>query len=217
MDAAKGASKDIKIQPLVNCHTCSGSGMKSGAQRKDCGRCGGTGTRIYFMQGGFQMAATCESCGGAGIVIPKGSECGSCHGNGVVRETKSVRVDIPAGIEDGMRLRVTAEGDAPQVGNTGATRTQRGDLFVHIRVTPHKQFGRKGADILYTATVPFTTALLGGKVKIPTLSGEVDLKVKEGTNTGDKVTIPGAGMRKLSGRRDAIGDLRVEYKINMPK
>lgn len=218
MEAAKGTSKDIRIQPWVNCHTCTGSGLKPGTQRKDCGRCGGTGTRIHFMQGGFQMAATCETCGGAGVVIPKDSECGSCYGDGVVKGTKTVRVDIPAGIEDGMRLRVTGEGDAPPASNTGASKTQRGDLYVHIRVASHESFGRKGADILYTATVPFTTALLGGKVKIPTLDGVVDLKVNSGTNTGDKVTITGAGMKKLGGgRRDATGDLRVEYKISMPK
>lgn len=217
MEAAKGTSKDIKIEPMVNCHACDGSGMKSGTQRENCARCRGTGTRIHFMQGGFQMAATCESCGGAGVVIPKGAECSSCNGNGVAKERKTIRVDIPPGVDDGMRLRVTGEGDAPLASSMGATRTQRGDLHVHIRVAPHESFGRRGADILYTATVPFTTALLGGKVKIPTLDGEVDLKVNSGTNTGDKITIPGAGMKKIEGRRGAMGDLRVEYKINMPK
>lgn len=171
------------------------------------------------MQGGFQMAATCDACGGSGIVTPKGSECISCNGNGVIKGTDAVRVDIPAGIDDGMRIKVTGQGDAPLVRNDlRGMKSQRGDLFVHIRVAPHTNFSRNGADILYTATVPFTTALLGGRVKIPTLDGEVDLTVKSGTNTGDKVTITGAGMRRLDGRRkSATGDLRVEYKIYMPK
>lgn len=171
------------------------------------------------MQGGFQMAATCDVCGGSGIVTPKGSECVPCNGNGVVKGMNAVRVDIPAGIDDGMRIKVTGQGDAPLVRNDlRGMKTQRGDLYVHIRVAPHMSFSRSGADILYTATVPFTTALLGGRVKIPTLDGEVDLSVKSGTNTGDKATISGAGMRKLDGRRkNATGDLRVEYKIQMPR
>lgn len=171
------------------------------------------------MQGGFQMAATCDACGGSGIVTPKGSECIPCHGDGVVKGTNTVRFDIPAGIDDGMRIKVTGEGDAPIVRNDfRAMKNQRGDLYIHIRVAPHTSFTRNGADVLYTATVPFTTALLGGRVKIPTLDGEMDLTVKSGTNTGDKVTIPGAGMRRLEGRRkNAVGDMRVEYKISMPK
>lgn len=171
------------------------------------------------MQGGFQMAATCDACEGSGIVTPKGSECISCHGDGVIKETKVVRVDIPAGIDDGMRIKVTGQGDAPLVHNDlKSAKSQRGDLYVHIKVAPHTNFSRNGADILYTATVPFTTALLGGRVKIPTLDGEVDLTVRSGTNSGDKVTIPGAGMRRLEGRRKSpTGDLRVEYKISMPR
>lgn len=171
------------------------------------------------MQGGFQMAATCDACGGSGIVTPKGSECISCHGNGVVKGTCVVPFNIPAGIDDGMRIKLAGEGNAPLVRNDlRAMKTQRGDLYVHIRVAPHTSFSRSGADILYTATIPFTTALLGGRVKVPTLDGEVYLTVKPGTNTGDKVTISGAGMKRLEGRRkNAMGDMRVEYKVSMPK
>lgn len=218
MDAAKGARKSIHVQPLVNCDTCTGSGMRKGTSKKECGRCGGTGTRIHFMSGGFQMAATCESCAGSGVVIPPGSECSSCHGNGVVRESRTIQVDIPAGVEDGMRIRISGEGDAVPAGAVeNGQKSKRGDLFVHIRVSPHPQFGRKGSDILYTATIPLTTALLGGTVKIPTLDNEVDLRVPSGTNTGDKITMSGMGMKKISGRRGGSGDLRVEFKVNMPK
>lgn len=214
MEAAKGTEKDIKTEPLITCKTCSGSGLKQGEKRKACGRCGGSGTRVHHMAGGFQMAATCDTCAGEGVVTPKGSECRTCHGAGVTKETRSVHIDIPPGIEDGMTLRVSGEGHTPPASSLGA-RTMRGDLYVHVRVAAHKEFGRKGADIIYTATLPFTTAILGGKITVPTLDGEVDLKVREGTNSGDKVTIPGAGMKRIG--KSKCGDLKIEYKINLPK
>ncbi|KAI9662834.1 MAG: hypothetical protein M1821_007881 [Bathelium mastoideum] len=219
MDAAKGTSIDIAITPFVQCKTCKGNGLKKGAQRQPCQRCNGTGTRVHFMQGGFQMASTCESCGGQGVTIPAGSSCGTCHGNGVVRERKTVRVDIPGGVEDGMRLRVSGEGDAPPTGsavNPGA-RTTSGDLYVFIRVTPDSKFSRAGSDVLYTATIPLTTAILGGEIKVPTLDNEVKVKVATGTGTGDRTTLPGMGMKKLTGRRAGNGDLRVDFKVQMPK
>jgi molecular chaperone DnaJ len=219
MDAAKGIAKAINITPLVQCKTCSGDGMKKGSKRQQCKRCGGTGTRVHVMQQGFQMASTCETCGGQGIVIPKGSECGSCSGNGVVRERKSVQIDIPGGVEDGMRLRVSQEGDAPPTGQSAnpKARSQRGDLYVFIRVAPDSRFSRNGADVLYTASIPLTTALLGGEVNVPTLDGEVKVKVATGTGTGDKITMGGMGMKRLGGRGPTTGDLRVEFKVNMPK
>jgi molecular chaperone DnaJ len=219
MDAAKGVEKTINITPLVQCNTCSGDGLKKGSSRQKCKRCGGTGTRVHVMQQGFQMASTCEACGGQGIVIPKGSECGSCAGNGVVRQRKSVQVDIPGGVEDGMRLRVSQEGDAPPTGQTAnpKVRSQRGDLYVFIRVAPDSRFSRNGADVLYTASIPLTTALLGGEVNVPTLDGEVKVKVATGTGTGDKITMGGMGMKRLAGRGPSSGDLRVEFKVVMPK
>jgi molecular chaperone DnaJ len=219
VEAAKGVHRDVRTNPLVNCKTCAGSGMKADTKKRECGRCGGTGTRVHFMQGGFQMAATCEACGGNGVVIPPGSECNTCHGNGVMHDSRTVGVNIPAGIDSDMRLRVSGEGDAPSMASSDSNvRTQRGDLFVHIRVEPHPKFGRKGSDITYTATIPMTTALLGGVVKIPTLDDEVDLRVPTGTNTGDRIVMSGMGMKKLnSGRRGEAGDLRVEFKVNMPK
>ena len=219
MDAAKGTIKDIFITPLVKCKTCSGGGLKKGQTRSSCKKCGGTGTKVHFMQAGFQMASTCDACGGQGVVIPRGGECNTCNGNGVVRERKTVSVDIPGGVEDGMRLRVSNEGDAPPTGaaaNPNA-RSSRGDLYVFIRVAPDSKFSRSGADVLYTASIPLTTAVLGGDVTVPTLDGEVKVKVATGTGTGDKITLGGMGMRKLGGRRGASGDLRVEFKIAMPK
>ncbi|KAK3066271.1 mdj1 protein precursor, partial [Teratosphaeriaceae sp. CCFEE 6253] len=116
MDAAKGVQKDIVITPLVQCKTCSGVGLKKGTTRSQCKTCEGTGTRVHFVQGGFQMASTCGTCAGTGTQTPKGGECGTCRGNGAVRERRTVTVDIPGGVEDGMRLRVMGEGDFPPTG-----------------------------------------------------------------------------------------------------
>jgi molecular chaperone DnaJ len=219
MEAAKGTSKTITITPLTTCKTCSGSGLKSGTKRSECRSCGGTGTRVHFMSGGFQMASTCGACGGQGVTIPKGGECRSCSGNGVVRERKTINVDIPGGIEDGMRLRLDREGDAPATGAAASpdARSQRGDLYVLVRVATDPKFSRSGADILYTASIPLTTALLGGEVKIPTLDGEVNVKIATGTGTGEKITLGGKGMKKLQSRRGGSGDLKVEFKVVMPK
>ena len=219
MDAAKGVTKNITITPLVQCGTCKGDGLKSGSSRQTCKRCGGSGTRVHVMQQGFQMASTCEVCGGQGITIPRGSECNTCSGNGVVRQRKTVEVDIPGGVEDGMRLRVSGEGDAPPTGQAAnpKSRSQKGDLYVFIRVATDSRFNRSGADILYTASIPLTTALLGGEVQVPTLDGEVKVRVATGTGTGDKITLGGMGMKRLGGRGPASGDLRVEFKVSMPK
>ena len=152
------------------------------------------------------------------MTIPRGSECSSCSGNGVVRQRKTVRVEIPGGVEDGMRLQVSGEGDAAPTGlsSNPNARSAPGDLFVFIRVAPDSRFSRNGADVLYTATIPLTTAVLGGEVQVPTLDGDVKVRVGTGTGTGDKVTLGGMGMKRL-GRRSTTGDLRVEFKVGMPK
>ncbi|KAL8812764.1 MAG: hypothetical protein Q9200_000773 [Gallowayella weberi] len=219
MDAAKGTSKDIFIHPLLQCKTCSGRGLKKGQSRSTCQNCGGTGTKVHFVQAGFQMASTCETCGGQGMVVPRGAECGTCNGNGAIRERKTVNIDIPGGVENGMRLRVSGEGDAAPAGTAANpnARSTRGDLYVFIRVASDPKFGRSGADVLYTASIPLTTAVLGGEVTIPTLDSDVKLKVNTGTGTGDKVTLSGMGMPKIGGRRNAAGDLRVEFRVAMPK
>lgn len=220
MDAAKGASKTIVIEPLTKCKPCTGSGMKPGEKKSACLACGGAGTRIHVMQGGFQMQMTCEVCGGAGIVIPRGKECGTCAGEGVVRERKSVKVDIPAGIEDGMRLRVSGEGDAGNTaGAPAGAQARNGDLYVHIRIQPSTEFTRDGAHLKFRAQIPMTTAALGGRCRIPTLDGSVDIKVAPGTNTGDSITMTGKGMPRIGSdaRSRGMGDLKVEFKVNMPK
>lgn len=219
MGAAKGTTKEIYITPKVKCKTCSGGGLKKGQSRSTCKKCGGTGTQVHFIQQGFQMASTCGNCGGSGVIVPRGAECETCNGNGAVRERKSVRVDIPGGVEDGMRIRVIGEGDAPQTGTAPNpnVRSRSGDLYVFIRVASDSKFSRSGADILYTALIPLTTAILGGEIKIPTLDGETMVKVPAGTGTGDTVNLRRMGMPIVGSRVGAAGDLRVEFKVNMPK
>lgn len=165
------------------------------------------------------MASTCGACGGQGVTVPKGGECRTCSGNGVIRERKSITVDIPGGIEDGMRLRLDREGDAPATGNAAnpESRSVKGDLYVLVRVATDPKFSRSGSDILYTASIPLTTAILGGEVKIPTLDGNVNVRVATGTATGDKITLGGKGMKKIESRRGGVGDLKVEFKVQMPK
>jgi molecular chaperone DnaJ len=218
MEAAKGASKTITTLPLVSCKTCTGSGLKQGTKRSGCKSCNGTGTRVHSMMGGFQMASTCAACGGSGSTIPRGSECRSCQGDGVVRERKTLTVDIPGGIEDGMRLRVSGEGDAPPTGRAAGAdvRGVTGDLYVFVKVARDAQFSRQGSDVLHTATIPLTTAILGGEVIIPTLEGDAKVRVTTGTSTGDKMTLAGKGMPTL-GRRGRMGDLKVEFRVAMPK
>lgn len=219
MAAAKGTTKEIYITPKVKCKTCLGGGLKKGQSRSTCKKCGGTGTQVHFIQQGFQMASTCGACGGSGVIVPRGAECEACNGNGAVRERKSVRVDIPGGVEDGMRIRVSGEGDAPQTGTASNpnVRSRSGDLYVFIRVASDSKFSRSGADILYTALIPLTTAILGGEIKIPTLDGETIVKVPAGTGAGDTVNLRRMGMPIVGSRVGAAGDLRVEFKIHMPK
>lgn len=220
MDAAKGCTKEVFITPLVQCGTCKGNGLKKGAKRERCRKCDGTGHRVQFIQPGFQMAVTCDACGGAGVTVPPGSSCSTCKGDGATRQRRSVRVDIPGGVEDGMRLRVSQEGDYPmtgQVEHSGTVMGEKGDLYVFIRVAPDSKFSRQGSDILYTASIPLTTAILGGEISVPTLDGNVKVNVPTGTGTGESITLGGMGMSKINSRRGAKGDLKVEFKVSMPK
>lgn len=217
-EAAKGTTKTVTITPMTTCTTCSGHGLKSGSKKEACKNCNGTGTRLHFLHGGIQMAAECNSCEGIGSTIPKGSECSTCSGNGITRQRFSMPVNIPAGIEDGMRLKFEGEGDAPPLGrhaNPNAA-PHRGDLYVSIRVARDAKFVRDGPNLLHVTTIPFTTALLGGQISVPTLDGYVSIKVATGTNTGDRQVLAGMGMKRLN-KKSAWGDLQIEFKVNMPK
>ena len=130
MDAIKGVAKTLKFDAITTCDPCSGSGLKSGAQRKKCSTCGGSGQTV-FQRGGFLMSAPCTACGGAGVTIPPGSKCSSCSGKGRVKTRRSVEVDIPAGVQDGSRIRLSRQGHAPVEGEG-----PNGDLYVQLKVRP---------------------------------------------------------------------------------
>ncbi|KAF8350207.1 DnaJ protein [Amanita rubescens] len=209
-EAARGASKKVNITPIVNCPTCSGSGMKKGAKRLTCTACGGTGHRTFVIDSGFQMASTCNVCGGVGSTIPRSSQCLDCDGVGKVQTKKTVTVTIPAGVEEGMTVRIQNAGDAPASG-----KGQTGDLLVRIHVATSKMFTRQGANLYHKAQIPLHTAILGGRVRIPTLDGEVDVRLPGGTQQGEEMVLKGRGISpSFSG---ATGDLFVTFNILLPR
>ncbi|KAK9458144.1 hypothetical protein V1511DRAFT_28277 [Dipodascopsis uninucleata] len=212
MDAAKGKSVEVKYNPLVVCNTCSGSGLKPGHKRSTCPRCRGSGTQVQMTQGGFTIATTCMTCNGSGVYIDPSSSCSSCAGEGVVKSSQTTTVDIPGGIDDGMRLRVVGEGDSPSVRADKNTRTHRGDLYVRVRVQPHPEFSRKGATLFYNCEIPMTTAALGGRVRIPTLEGQAELNVPSATQTGAVITMTGKGLPMLE-RTGRNGDYKITFKV----
>lgn len=216
-DASTGTTKNVKYSVVDECGTCHGSGLKAGKTSETCSACNGSGSTVHLMQGGFQMASTCHTCGGSGVVIPRSSQCSSCHGEGVVQEMKTYNLDIPAGVADGMRLRVGGEGDSPVVRKSADVRTQRGDLYVRVHVKENPNFIRNKSELIYSAEIPMTTAVLGGKVPIPTLGGaRININISPGTQHGDHITIPDQGMPMLN-RPNVKGDMRVNLKVRIPR
>ncbi|KAI0702445.1 hypothetical protein BC835DRAFT_1404291 [Cytidiella melzeri] len=210
MEACKGTSQTINITPVVNCGTCSGTGLKPGAKRSTCTSCGGSGARTFVLDSGFQMASTCSTCSGTGSTVPRGSQCGSCAGIGQLRTRKSVKVDIPAGIEDGMTLNIPEAGDAPI-----SSKGRPGDLHVRISVASSQLFRRQGPNLHHEARVPLHTALLGGRVRVPTLDGEVDVRVPGGTQHGEEMVLKGRGVKSVYGTDK--GDLFVKFSVLLPR
>ncbi|GAA6015614.1 hypothetical protein JCM10207_008144 [Rhodosporidiobolus poonsookiae] len=215
IDAAKGASRTVPISPVVDCHTCHGSGMKEGVKKTTCASCGGTGTRTFTIQSGFQMASTCGACGGSGSTAPPGSDCGTCAGVGKVRERRTVEVKIPPGVEDGMRIRLDGKGDAPLGGAGAGSRGRNGDLYVRVNVQPSKVFTRQGSNLYQTVSVPFYTAILGGRAPVQTLDRDVEVRVPQGTQPGEEMVLRGRGVKKLY--KDEYGDLVVKFNVTMPR
>ncbi|ORZ00091.1 hypothetical protein BCR42DRAFT_463590 [Absidia repens] len=209
MEAVKGATKVVQVNRVTNCTTCQGSGLKSGKQKSTCGVCQGSGVQTIAM-GGFHMQTTCQSCGGAGSSIPSGSACSPCSGVGKVRERKTVQVHVPPGVDHNSRMRVSGEGDAPLKGQG-----PNGDLFVSLNVLPSKVFRRKDYDILLDAKIPFHKALLGGKIRIPTVDGDVELRVPAGSQPGDNIAMRGRGIQRL--RSTLHGDQIVTFKVELPR
>lgn len=217
-EAATGKAQKIEYATLDQCGTCHGTGLKSGHKKQTCSACGGSGSSIHLMQGGFQMASTCGVCEGTGVVIPRGSQCGTCHAKGVVQKTRVTEVDIPGGISDGMRLKLAGEGDSPAVLTASNIHISKGDLYVRVRIKPHPLFKRSKDDLLYSAPIPITTAVLGGKIEIPVLGGgqKLQLNVPRGTQSGSQVTIHDQGFPVLN-RRGMKGSLKVTFDVKIPR
>jgi len=210
LDACKGTKRTVEITPVVDCPTCTGSGLKPGAKKTTCQSCQGSGTQQFIIQNGFAMSRTCGTCGGSGQATNPADSCGGCGGVGKVRTTRKVDVDIPAGVEDGMRLSMLGFGDVAMEGKGKA-----GNLQVRIEVIPSRTFRRQGANIYHDRSVPLTTAILGGRVTVPTLDDDVQVKVPQGTQPGDEMVLRGRGVPKLN--RSDRGDLFVRFNIAIPR
>lgn len=230
-EVAAGTSKTIHFSTLDECDSCHGSGLKEGKTRKTCPSCNGSGTMVHQVQGGFHLASTCTTCGGSGVIIPKSSECDTCHSRGVVNHAQSRVVDIPAGVEDGVRLRMVGCGDSPEVLAESNVKRIKGDLYVRVRVQPHPIFTRiNGHDLSYTAKVPFTTAALGGKILVPVLdksgkkftsienSSKVRIRIPPGTQSGTVISIADRGL-PITRRSGHVrhGDYKVNINVEIMK
>ncbi|KAI8072806.1 hypothetical protein BC940DRAFT_364598 [Gongronella butleri] len=209
MEAVKGTTKLVDVMRVTNCNTCSGTGLKSGKSKETCRVCHGSGVQTIAM-GGFHMQTTCQACGGAGSSIPAGAGCAPCGGVGKVRERTSVNVKIPPGVDAQSRIRVPGEGDAPVKG-TGPN----GDLFVSLNILPSKVFRRRNYDILLDTKIPFYKAILGGKIRIPTVDGDVELRIPSGSQPGDNIAMRGRGIQRL--HSSMHGDQIVTLQVELPR
>jgi molecular chaperone DnaJ len=199
-----GTEREISFERAASCKKCNGSGCKPGTSKKTCGTCGGVG-QVRRSQGFFSVATTCPTCRGAGQSIA--DPCRECDGEGLVVETKKMPVKIPAGVEEGIRLRVTGEGNA---GSAGA-----GDLYVMLHVRESQNYRREGHNLIKLQELSLAQATLGAKLKIASLDNEHTLTIPPGTQFGDRITIAGAGVPKLRGI--GRGDLIIELNIIVPK
>lgn len=205
-EAARGIDKELAITNFVQCSDCHGLGAPSNADIKKCSRCGGAG-QLFEQRGFFSMSTTCSQCHGEGQVIT--NPCKKCHGQGAVKEKQHVKVHIPAGVDSGMRLRMSGYGDAGHGGGPP------GDLYVFITVESHDMFEREGDDILLDLPISFSEAALGCKKEVPSLlSHACRLTVPEGTQTGKIFRVKGEGFPNVHGQ--GKGDLLVKIYVETP-
>jgi molecular chaperone DnaJ len=204
------AGKDLTINAPVDeaCARCESSGAEPGTKPETCGTCGGVG-QVRMQQGFFTLQRTCPRCNGRGQIVPK--PCKSCDGRGVVKRDRQLGVRVPAGVEDGMRIRLQGEGEkGPRGGPPG-------DLYLFVSISPHDIFERDGTSLFCRAPVEMTTAALGGQIELPTLDGELTpLDIPEGTQTGRRLHLKGKGMPRVRGA-GPLGDLTVEIYVETPR
>jgi molecular chaperone DnaJ len=207
-EAFSGKAVEVEVPTTVTCSICSGSGSKPGTSPKTCHTCNGAG-RVRASQGGFfHIERTCPTCHGRGEIVS--DPCSKCSGAGRVSEMRTLSVNIPAGIEDGTRIRLAGEGEA------GLRGGPPGDLYIFLSIKPHAFFQRDGADIFCRVPVSLTTAALGGQFEVPTLDGARSrVKVPEGTQSGRQVHLKGKGMPVLRSRQ--MGDMYVQIVVETPQ
>jgi molecular chaperone DnaJ len=203
--AVFGDTVNITVPTVVACDTCGGSGAKPGTSPVTCRTCDGAG-QVRVSQGFFSIQQTCPACRGRGQTIEQ--PCGSCQGRGRVQRAKTLAVKVPPGVDNGDRIRLTGEGEAGQNGGPP------GDLYVEIAVRPHEIFERDGADLSCAVPVSFGTAALGGSIKVPTLGGEVTLKIPAETQTGKVFRLRGKGVKPVRAREP--GDLFCRVEVETP-
>lgn len=204
-EAARGKDAQIRIPSWDNCTTCSGSGAKPGTSAKTCATCQGAG-QVQMRQGFFSVQQTCPHCRGSGKIIPE--PCTTCHGQGKIKQQKTLEVKIPAGIDDGMRIRSTGNGEP------GTNGGPPGDLYIEIRLKKHDIFERDGDDLHCQVPVSFITASLGGEIDVPTLEGKAAIDIPEGTQAGKQFRLRGKGIKGV--RASYPGDLYCHIGIETP-
>jgi len=204
-EAFSGCEKEIEIQKLDTCHSCEGSGASPGAKVARCSLCQGKG-QVAMSRGFFQVVQTCPQCHGAGQAINK--PCKNCQGEGCEERVSRMNLKIPAGIDEGARLRSTGGGEA------GVRGGSKGDLYVIIHLQKHAVFERDGMNLYCQIPIPFSVAALGGEIKVPSLNGLVDVKVAAGTQSGSTLCVHGSGMPSLQNMRK--GDLHVRVEVEVP-
>jgi len=208
-EAAFGVRRELQVETAVVCSTCTGSGCAPGTSPRTCVTCGGSG-EIQSVQRSFlgQVLTTraCSACAGTGEQIP--TPCPTCAGEGRVRARRTITVDVPAGIEDGMRIRLSGQGEVGPGGGPA------GDLYVEVSEQPHEVFVREGSDLHCTVAVPMTAAALGTDLVLNTLDGEEKLELRPGTQGGAELTLRGRGVPRL--RSSARGDLHVHVEVRTP-
>lgn len=208
-EAFTGKDLDITVPIAEDCERCDGMGAEPGASVETCTTCGGAG-RVRTQQGFFTMERPCSTCGGQGEYVS--NPCTLCDGQGQTRVQTTLDVSIPAGVEDGTRIRLTGQGDAAPARAGGG---QRGDLYLFISTKPHGLFERDGANLYCNAPVPMATAALGGEIEIPTIDGgRSKIKIPEGSQPGKRMRLKGKGMSVL--RSAQRGDMYVELAVETP-
>lgn len=208
-EAAAGVKKEITITKQVRCSTCNGEGNKPGTEKRTCSKCGGTGTVTSFQKtpfGQFQSSGPCPDCGGTGKIID--TPCPDCGGTGSVRKTVKINVNIPAGVDNDSVIPIRGEGEP------GPNGGPNGDLYLVVKVKPHKIFRREGDNLMIDMPITFEQAALGDEITVPTLDGKVSYKVPAGTQPNTVFRLKGRGVKNVRSAR--MGDLYVKVILEVP-